>query len=229
MVALTGNEILEVTGITSTGLPSGQTLTCTTEDIANLAALDTTNRVITTLSTVGAGTITAAGIVGQYTQRTGAQLSAAFTDTTDTANAIAAALPAGAGTGTSFPYTYTNLTNAPATLAGGSGVTISILTVIPPNAFGKYLFTRTGTSAFTMVGTEQGYLPHGGTVTVTGATAATVADTNVTTYSSITFTLKTVGGTVGAIPKISTITAGVGFTVVAVTADVSIYTYNILG
>lgn len=229
MPTLTGNEILEVTGITNSGLPSGQTFVCTTEDIANLAALDTSSNVITALSTVGAGTITAAGIVGKFTQRTGAQLSLAFTDTTDTANAIAAALPAGAGTGTSFSWTYTNLTNAPATLAAGSGVTLSVITIIPPNAFGKYLWTRTGTSAFTAVGTEQGYLPHGGTLTVTGATAATVADTNVTTYSSVSFTLKTVGGTVGAVPKISTITAGVGFTVVAVTADVSVYNYNILG
>lgn len=229
MPALTGNEILEVTGITNSGLPSGQTLTCTTEDIANLAALDTSSNVITALSTVGAGTITAAGIIGKFTQRTGAQLSLAFTDTTDTANAITAALPAGAGTGTSFTYTYTNLTNAPATIAGGSGVTISILTVIPPNSFGKWLFTKTGTSAFTMVGTEQGYLPHGGTVTVTGATAATVADTNVTTYSQVTFTLRSVGGTVGAIPKVTTITPGTGFTVVAITADQSVYNYNILG
>lgn len=229
MVSLTGNEILEVTGITTSGLPSGQTLTCTTEDIANLATLDTSNKVITALSTVGAGTITAAGIVGQYTQRTGAQLSLAFTDTTDTANAIAAALPTGAGTGTSFNWTYTNLTNAPATLAAGSGVTLSVITVVPPNAFAKYLWTRTGTSAFTAVGVEQGYLPHGGTVTVTGATAATVSDTNVTTYSQVSFTLRSVGGTVGAIPKITTITPGTGFTVVAITADVSVYNYNILG
>lgn len=228
-MALTGNETLEVTGITGTGLPSGQTFTTTTEDIANLANTTSTQRAITTLSTVGAGTITAAGIIGQYTQRTGAQLSLAFTDTTDTANAIAAALPASAGTGTSFPYTYTNLTNAPATLAGGSGVTLSVITVVPPNAFANFLWTRTGTSAFTMVGTEQGYLPHGGTVTVTGATAATVADTNITTYSQVSFTLRSVGGTVGAIPKVTTITPGTGFTVVAITADQSVYNYNILG
>lgn len=229
MPTLTGNEILEVTGITGSGLPSGQTLTCTTEDIANLAALDTSNRVITALSTVGAGTITAAGIVGQYTQRTGAQLSAAFTDTTDTANAIAAALPAGAGTGTSFPWTYTNLTNAPATLAGGSGVTLSVITVIPPNAFAKYLWTRTGTSAFTIVGTEQGYLPHSGTFTSIGTAPVTVADANITTFSQVMYTLRSVGGTISTYPVVKTITAGVGFTVNAGTSDLSVYNYNILG
>lgn len=229
MVTLTGNEILEVQGIAGNGLPSGQTFLCSTEDIANLAATDTNNRVITALSTVGAGTITAAGIIGQYTQRTGAQLSAAFTDTTDTANAIAAALPTGAGTGTSFPWTYTNLTNAPATLAGGSGVTVSAITVIPPNSFANFLWTRTGTSAFTAVGTEQGYLPHGGTFTSIGSAAVTVADTNITTYSQIVYTLKSVGGTISTYPVVKTITAGVGFTVNAGTSDLSVYNYNILG
>lgn len=228
-MALTGNETLEVTGILSTGLPSGQTFTTTTEEIAQLAALDTTTNVITTLSTVGAGTITAAGIIGKFTQRTGAQVSLAFTDTTDTANNIAAALPAGAGTGTSFTYTYTNLTNAPSTIAGGSGVTISIITVIPPNAFGKWLFTRTGASAFTMVGTEQGYLAHGGTYAATGTAAVTVADANVTTFSQVSFTLRTVGGTIVGYPVVKTITAGVGFTAAAGTTDLSTYNYNILG
>lgn len=66
-----------------------------------------------------------------------------------------------------------------------------------------------------------------GNFTITGATAVTVADTNVTTTSIISFTLKTVGGTVGAIPAIKTITPGTGFTVAATTADVSVYNYEI--
>ncbi len=229
MVALTGNETLEVTGITSTGLPSGQTFTCSTEDIAALAALGTTNRVITALSTVGAGTITAAGITGQYTQRTGAQLSAAFTDTTATANLLTAALPSGAGVGTSFPWTYTNLTNAPATISGGSGVTVSTITVIPPNSFAKYLVTYTAASTYTFVGTEQGYLPHSGTFTSIGSAPVTVADTNITTFSQVVYTLKNVGGTISSFPVIKTITAGVGFTVNAGTSDLSVYNYSILG
>lgn len=36
-VTLTGNELLQVTGITSSGLPSGQTFQCATQDIANLS------------------------------------------------------------------------------------------------------------------------------------------------------------------------------------------------
>lgn len=228
-MALEGNEILYVQGIAQNGMPSGEEFATTTEDIAALANQTSTSRAITTLNTVGAGTITAAGIIGQYIQRTGAQLSAAFTDTTDTANAIAAALPDSAGTGTSFPMTYTNLTNAPATLAGGSGVTLSVITVVPPNAFAKYLLTRTGTSAFTMVGTEQGYLPHGGTYTSIGTAAVTVADANVTTYSSVSFTLRSVGGTIVGQPVLKTVTAGVGFTAAAGTTDLSTYNYNILG
>lgn len=36
-VTLTGNELLQVQGITSSGLPSGQTFQCATMDIANLS------------------------------------------------------------------------------------------------------------------------------------------------------------------------------------------------
>lgn len=228
MVTLTGNEILQVTGIQANGQPSGQTLQCSTEDIANLAALDTSTEVSTALNTVGAGTITAAGIIGQNTSRGGAQLSAAFTDTTDTANLIAAALPAGAGTSTSFKWRYTNSTNAVATLAGGSGVTLSVISIIPPNTFADFLVTRTGTSAFTFVGNAAGTLATIGTFTITGATAATVADTAITTASIVVFTLKVVGGTVGAYPAIKTITTGTGFTVAGTTGDVSVYTYRIM-
>lgn len=36
-VTLTGNEVLQVQGIASNGLPSGQTFACATQDIANLS------------------------------------------------------------------------------------------------------------------------------------------------------------------------------------------------
>ncbi len=228
-MALAGNETLEVNGITGTGLPSGQTFTTTTAAIAGLAGSVSNSSVITALSTVGNGTITAAGVLGKYTQRTGAQLSAAFTDTTPTANLLTAALPTGAAVNTSFAWTYTNLTNAPATLTGGSGVTVSTITVIPPSSFAKYLVTYTAISTYTFVGVEQGYLPHGGTFTSIGSAPVTVADTNITTYSQVVYTLKNVGGTISSFPVVKTITAGVGFTVNAGTADLSVYNYNILG
>lgn len=68
-----------------------------------------------------------------------------------------------------------------------------------------------------------------GTVTVNGTSPQTVANANVTANSQIIITLKTVGGTVGALPAISTITPGTGFTVVATAADTSTYNYLILG
>lgn len=68
-----------------------------------------------------------------------------------------------------------------------------------------------------------------GTVTVNGATPVTVTNSNVTAGSIVIFTLKTVGGTVGAIPVVATITPGTGFTVKGTASDSSIYNYVILG
>jgi hypothetical protein len=59
-----------------------------------------------------------------------------------------------------------------------------------------------------------------------GVTPVSVAETSVTADSAIIFTLKTVGGTVGAYPAIQTITPSTGFTFKATAADTS--TYNIL-
>jgi hypothetical protein len=188
------------------------------------------NTASTALSTVGAGTITAAGIVAGLTTRSGAQLSAAFTDTTDTANAIIAAQPGMVNKiGTSFWWEYLNTTNAPATIAAGSGVTVSTITIVPPNSWAEYLVTYTAASTLTFAGGKQGYLPNGGTVTMAGTAPVTVSNTNITTFSQVSFTLKSVGGTVGAIPAIKTITPGTGFTVAGTVADVSVYNYNIQG
>lgn len=186
---------------------------------------------LTALSTVGAGTILAASIVGGYTSRSGAQLSAAFTDSTDTANNIITASPGLQSNriGTAVWWTYSNVTNAPATINGGSGCTVSVITVIPPNSFADYVITYTAASTLTFAGVRQGYYPHGGVYTSIGSAAVTISDTNITTYSQVDFTLRSVGGTVGAKPIIKTITAGTGFTVSSGTSDLSVYNYNILG
>lgn len=68
-----------------------------------------------------------------------------------------------------------------------------------------------------------------GTVTLNETTPVTVANTNVTANSIITFTLKTVGGTVGSAPVIATITAGTGFTVKGSASDTSVYNYSVVG
>lgn len=225
--SLTGNEVLQVTGVTSSGLPSGQSGQCTTQQIADLVG-PVADPITTTLNTVGAGTITAAGIAGTVTVRGGAQASQPFTDTTDTANALTAA-QVGPIVGDAWVWTYSNTTNAVATIAAGSGVTVSTITSIPPNSWADWLVSYTAVSTYTFVGIRQGYYPHSGTFTVAGTGTVTVADTNITTASTLDYTLKVVGGTVGALPVIKTITAGVGFTLTATTADISVYNYTISG
>lgn len=64
-----------------------------------------------------------------------------------------------------------------------------------------------------------------GTVTVNGVTPVAVGNTSITTNSVVTFSLKTVGGTVGAIPTVKTITPGTGFTVAGTASDTSVYNY----
>lgn len=66
------------------------------------------------------------------------------------------------------------------------------------------------------------------TFTANGATPVTVAYPQVTANSIIVFTLKTVGGTVGAYPTVKTITPGTGFTVAATASDTSDYNYRVL-
>lgn len=66
-----------------------------------------------------------------------------------------------------------------------------------------------------------------GTVTVNGTTPVTVANSNFKAGSVVSFGLKTVGGTVGAIPRLGTVTPGTGFTVVGTASDTSVYNYTI--
>jgi hypothetical protein len=68
-----------------------------------------------------------------------------------------------------------------------------------------------------------------GTFLLNGSVAVTVTDVNVTATSQILISLKTVGGTVGALPVVQTITPGVGFTILGTTSDSSTYNYLILG
>src|SRR5262249_22635933 len=141
--------------------------------------------VLTALNTVGAGTITAAGIAGGITTRGGSQSNTAFTDTTDTADNIIAAIP-NARIGMSFLYYYRNTTNANATIAGGTGVTVSNITVVPGGCVACFLVTYTAASTVTVAGvwiTAPNVV--GGTVVMNGATPVTVTDSRVTASSTI--------------------------------------------
>ena len=68
-----------------------------------------------------------------------------------------------------------------------------------------------------------------GTFTANGTATITITNAAVTANSDINITLKTVGGTVGAVPAITTITPGTGFTIVATASDTSTYNYSITG
>lgn len=75
---------------------------------------------------------------------------------------------------------------------------------------------------------EMAYTPIRGTFVANGASAVTVAAPTVAITSGILISLNTVGGTVGAIPAVKTITAGTGFTVAATASDTSTYNYVII-
>lgn len=68
-----------------------------------------------------------------------------------------------------------------------------------------------------------------GTFVCNGATPVTVAEPNLTANSMVIISLNKVGGTVGAIPAVQTLTPGTGFTVAGTASDTSTYNYLILG
>lgn len=148
-VTVTGNAIIPAHSA-GTFLLTITTLTAVALLGVKISPLTTVAPVVTTaLTTNGAGTITGAGIAGGITLRTGA--TAAFTDTTDTADAIIAARP-NIAIGDSFIYTYHNGISFLATLAGGTGVTVSGFTLVPGQSTAEFLVTYTATSTLTMVG-----------------------------------------------------------------------------
>ena len=98
------------------------------------------------VTTVGNGTLPAAALLAGFITRSGP--TGAFTDTTDTAANIIAALlgmqnVAVAG-GVAFTCRYINTTSYVATLAGGTGVTLTANTgatlAIPANSVATILF-----------------------------------------------------------------------------------------
>lgn len=180
------------------------------------------------LTTVGAGTITGQGIATQLTTRSGAQTGTPFTDTTDIAANIIAAQP-NVHIGASWEYVYQNNTNAPSTIQGGSGVTVSGITVVPPSMSARYLVTYTATSTITIVGLALSLTSAPiGTVTANAATPVAVSNTAVTATSQILLTYKS--GTQGATGAfVSSKTAGSGFSIKSVASDTAVYDYMIIG
>jgi hypothetical protein len=85
-------------------------------------------------------------------------------------------------------------------------------------------FTNVTTSAGTLNGTSGA---NTGFFTANGNTAVNVTNPNVTASSTISYGLKTIGGTPGAKPFEASITPGTGFTVKVAAGDTSVYNYNI--
>lgn len=191
----------------------------------------TTAIAVTPLTTVGAGTITAISFVNGYTARSGAQSGTPFTDTTDTAaNIIAACANLVNKIGASMIYVYGNTTNAVATIAGGTGVTVSGVTTVPPNGVAQYVITYTAAGTLTMVGIGVANVAiNTGTFTANGASAVVVAAASVTATSCVIFGLKTVGGTPAGAPFMSAVTPGTGFSVKTFAGDTSVYSYQVIG
>lgn len=152
LASLSGTETVVV------GNGGPQITTATTQQIADLASEVSNNIVITALNTVGAGTITAAGIVGGITSRGGAQTGTPFSDATDTAANIILALPAGAPVGTTFLWTYENTTNANATITAGLNVTLAGNVVVPLLTTATYLVNKTGATAVSITFVNGGSL-----------------------------------------------------------------------
>jgi hypothetical protein len=112
------------------------------------------SQIETAITTVGAGTLTTAALLGGDILRSGP--TGAFTDTTDTAALIQAAWVGSVGS--SFQFVYKNTTAFAATMAGGSGVTLSGNLIVPANMWARYLAVWTGTSTITIYNIETGQL-----------------------------------------------------------------------
>ncbi len=149
---LTGSELVAI----DTG--GAEVASTTTQAIADLASLTSNNTQITTISTVGAGTLTAAGLIGGIISRTGAQAAAAFSDTTATALAIIAALPAGAPVGTTFVVAIANNTDATQTILAGVGVTLAGNVILPKLTWEQYLITVVSATAVSMTSIAGGQI-----------------------------------------------------------------------
>ncbi len=150
---------------------------------------------ITTLSSVGAGVITAAGIAGGITSRTGSQSATPFTDTTATADLIIAQRP-NAAIGQTWIYNYQNTTNAVATITGGTGVTVSGITDVNAGYSASFLVTYTAASTLTMVGFSSGQAlaSTSQSTTYAGSTSGTTIVKASATAGSTTQTLPAVTG-----------------------------------
>ena len=141
----------------------------------------------------------------------------------DTINGVATATGIAQAAGTTFTYTCSTqgkwIQNG-ANAGGYTGTFDGVLGGNTPAA--ATTTTLKASSKITYTGVRVG------TFVCNGATPVTVTNANVTANSMIFVSLNTVGGTVGAIPAVKTITAATGFTVAGTASDTSTYNYCII-
>lgn len=105
----------------------------------------------TAITTVGAGTLTAAALMSGLIMRSGPV--GAYNDTTDTATAILALWDSPA-VGSSVDFTIVNGVAFALTMVAGAGITLAGVTAIAASAVRKYRMhiTNVGTPAITITG-----------------------------------------------------------------------------
>lgn len=169
-MALTGSEILQVLGVQANGQPSSVTQQTTTGAIAALASTESSPFISTSITTVGNGILTAAGLVGGQIIRTGP--TAVYTDTTDTAANIVAALP-GLIVGETFSILIKNATAFTQTIAAGTGVTLPLTVIVPAFSIANYIATVNSGTAVTLIHIDTTPVCIGTTVTAPSSGALT--------------------------------------------------------
>lgn len=180
-MALTGLETLQVLGQNPSGVPAASTFPTTTGAIAALASLESAPFIVTPITTVGNGVLTAAGLVGGEIVRTGPVAN--FTDTTATAAQIIAALP-GLVVGASFNILIKNSTIYTQTIVAGTGVTLPLTVITPAFSVNNYMATITSSSVVTLVHIDTTAISTGTFYTAPNITALSTVGAGVITAAS---------------------------------------------
>lgn len=123
-------------------------------------------------------------------------------------------------------------TSFPAIKRSGAAVAFRLADDSADAAITSAAITASGSLTFSAVASgiilKQGANGRVGTFVCNGVTPVTVGNTSVAITDAIIISLNTVGGTVGAVPAIQTITASTGFTVAGTALDTSTYNYAII-
>lgn len=234
-VTLTGSVVIPPSSTSSYLVTITSATAVTFLHLVTTLLTNNTPESITVLSTVGAGTITAAGIVGGVTSRTGSQSGSPFTDTTDTATAIIAA-QANAHIGVAWEWTYVNTTNAVATLTGDTGVTVSGITSLYAGQACTYLVTYTAAGTITAVGlyveqannTRQQTVLAGSTSGTTSLVASAAAGSTIQTFPAVTGTVASTTGTNLFVPDLKRTSASVTKNTSAAYANVTGLSFTVV-